>query len=294
MRLPQRLSRRKEDSHKRDFGHVFVVAGSLGMCGAAILTAKTVLRCGAGLVTLGLPKSLVPAVVSYCPEIMTLPLPETDEGTIAKTAFRTIKDFLSKADVLMIGPGLSRNLQTQELARKVIFETRIQTVIDADAINAWIGFMDKFKVGVSCLPLPKSNLRIITPHPGELGRIMDVKAKDIQNKRRDFAKKFAEEYNAILVLKGHLTIVASPFGSLYVNKTGNSGMSTAGSGDVLDGVISAFLAQGLPSFEAAKLGAYIHGLAGDLAVKDKTQLGMIASDIIDYLPAAIKKSGGQN
>lgn len=292
MRLPQRLSKRKEDSHKRDFGHVFVVAGSLGMGGAAVLTAKSVLRCGAGLVTLGLPKSLVAAVMSYCPEIMTLPLPETEEGTLAKSAFTKVKDFLDKANVLMIGPGLSQNLQTQQLIRKTIFESRIQTVIDADGINAWIGFMDKFKVGISCLPVSKSNLRIVTPHPGELARLLDTKAKHIQSRRREFAKSFAKEYNVIVVLKGHLTIVVSPFGSLYVNKTGNSGMSTAGSGDVLDGVIAAFLAQGLPSFEAAKLGVYIHGLAGDLAVKSKTQIGMISSDITDYLPEAIKNSGG--
>lgn len=292
MRLPQQLSKRKQDSHKRDFGHVFVLAGSLGMGGAAILAAKAVLRSGAGLVTLGIPKSIVPAVIGNCPEIMTLPLPETEEGTLSKAAFKEVRGFLEKANVLLIGPGLSRNLYTQEVIRKTILESRIQTVIDADGLNAWIGFMDKFKVGISCLPVSKSNLRIVTPHPGELARLLGTRAKYVQSKRKEIAKKFAEEYNVIVVLKGHYTIVASPFGSLYVNKTGNSGMSTAGSGDVLDGVISAFLAQGLPSYEAAKLGVYIHGLAGDLAIKDKTQLSLIASDIIDYLPEAIKKSGG--
>lgn len=292
MRLPQQLSKRNKDSHKRDFGHVFVLAGSLRMGGAAILAAKSVLRCGAGLVTLGLPKSLVPAVIGNCPEIMTLPLPETEEGAISRAAFKDIKDFLERANVLLIGPGLSRNLQTQELIRRTILESRIQTLIDADGINAWIGFMDKFKVGVSCLSVSRNNLRIITPHPGEIARLLDIKPKNIQGRRKEIAKKFAEEYNVIVVLKGFLTIVASPFGSLYVNKTGNSGMSTAGSGDVLDGIIAAFLSQGLPSFEAAKLGVYIHGLAGDLAATEKTQMSLIASDIIEYLPQAIKKSGG--
>jgi len=292
MRLPQQLSKREKDSHKRDFGHVFVVAGSLGMGGAAVLAAKTVLRCGAGLVTLGLPKSLVPAVVSNCPEVMTLPLPETEEGALSNAAFKPIKDFLNKANVLLIGPGLSRNLQTQQLIRKTILESRIQTVIDADGINAWIGSMNKFKVGVSCLPLSKNNLRIFTPHPGEIARLLAVKAEYVQSRRSEVANNFAKEYNVVVVLKGYQTIVAAPFGSMYVNNTGNSGMSTAGSGDVLDGVIAAFLAQGLTSFEAAKLGVYIHGLAGDLAVREKTQLGLIASDIIDYIPKAIKKSSG--
>ncbi|MBL7130622.1 MAG: NAD(P)H-hydrate dehydratase [Candidatus Omnitrophica bacterium] len=290
MRLPQQLSKRKKDSHKRDFGHVFVVAGSLGMSGAAILAAKAALRCGAGLVTLGVPKSLVSVVSSHSPEVMTLPLPETEEGTLSKVAFGKTKEFLEEANVLLIGPGLSRNPQTQVLIRKIILESRIQTVIDADGINAWVGFMDKFKVGISCLPLAKSNLRIITPHPGEMARLLDTRAKNIQSKRREIAKNFAEEYNLIVVLKGYQTVVAAPFGFIYVNKTGNCGMSTAGSGDVLDGIISAFLAQGLSSFEAAKFGVYIHGLAGDLAVKEKTQLGLIASDIIDYIPDAIKKS----
>ncbi|MFC1645785.1 NAD(P)H-hydrate dehydratase [Candidatus Omnitrophota bacterium] len=288
--MPQQLSKRKKESHKRDFGHVFVVAGSLGMGGAAILAAKAALRCGAGLVTLGLPKSLSTAVMNHCPEIMTFPLPETEEGTLSKVSFGKINKFLDKVNVLVIGPGLSRNIQTQRLIRRTILESRIQTVIDADGINAWIGFMDKFKVGISCLPVSKSNLRIITPHPGEIARLLDIKAKDVQKKRKEVAKNFAEEYNVIVVLKGYLTIVAAPFGSMYVNKTGNSGMSTAGSGDVLDGIISSFLAQGLTSFEAAKLGVYLHGLAGDLAAKDKTQLGLIASDIIDYIPEAIKKS----
>jgi len=165
-------------------------------------------------------------------------------------------------------------------------------VIDADGINAWVGFMDKFKVGISCLPVSKSNLRIITPHLGEMARILDTKAKDVHGRRREIAKNFAEEYNLIVILKGYRTIVAAPFGSIYVNKTGNSGMSTAGSGDVLVGIISAFLAQGLTSFEAAKLGVYIHGLAGDLAEKEKTQMGLIASDIVDHISEAIKKSGG--
>ncbi|MDD5005894.1 MAG: NAD(P)H-hydrate dehydratase [Candidatus Omnitrophica bacterium] len=290
MQLPQQLYKRKEDSHKNDFGHVFILAGSLGMTGAAILAAKSALRCGAGLVTLGLPESLVRAVASHTVEVMMLPLAETSDGTLSKTAFDKIKEFLEKSDVLLIGPGLSQNIQTQELIRKTIFESRVKTLIDADAINAWAGFLDKFKVGISCLPLDKTDFRIITPHPGEMARLLDVSPKNIQNKKREVARNFAKEYNLVVVLKGYQTVVADPAGSIYVNKTGNSGMSTAGCGDVLSGIIAALLAQGLNSFDAAKYGVYLHGLAGDLAAQEKTQLALIASDIIDCIPAAIKKS----
>jgi NAD(P)H-hydrate epimerase len=220
---------------------------------------------------------------------MSLALPETSDVTLANAAFPKIKEFLDKSDVLVVGPGLSRNHETQELIRKVIFESRVKTIIDADGINAWVGFLDKFKVGISCLPLEKKNLRIITPHPGEMARLLDIGVDEVQKKRQEIAKNFAKEYNVIVVLKGYQTIVADPFGAVYVNSTGNSGMSTAGSGDVLVGIISAFLAQGLSSFEAARLGVYIHGLAGDLAAQEKTQIGLIASDIIECIPKAVKK-----
>jgi len=289
MQLPRQLSKRKKDSHKGDFGHIFILAGSLGMTGAAILAAKAALRSGAGLVTVGLPHSLVSVISSSAIEVMSLALPETSEGTLANAAFPKIKEFLEKSDVLVAGPGLSRNHETQELIRKVFFESRIKTIIDADGINAWVGFLDKFKVGISCLPLEKKSLRIITPHPGEMARLLDISVDEVQGKRQEIAKNFAKEYNVIVVLKGSQTVVADPFGAIYVNNTGNSGMSTAGSGDVLVGIISAFLGQGLSSFEAARLGVYVHGLAGDLAAQEKTQLGLIASDIIEYIPKAIKR-----
>lgn len=290
MQLPPQLFRRKKDSHKRDFGHLFILAGSAGMSGAAILAARAALRCGVGLVTLGLPKSLVTAVAAHCLEEMILPLPEMPQGSLSLTALKKITTFLKKVDVLLIGPGLSRVPHTQRLIRKVILESRINTLIDADAINAWVGYMDRFKMEVSCLPIGKDKLRIITPHPGEMARLLDLTTNEINKNRLNIAKDFAKEYNVVTVLKGYHTIVCHPSGSKYINKTGNSGMSTAGCGDVLSGIISAFLAQGLSSFDAAKFGTYIHGLAGDLAAKEKTQLGLIASDIIDFIPNAIKKS----
>lgn len=290
MQLPQQLFKRKKDSHKKDFGHIFVLAGSLGMTGAAVLAARAALRSGAGLVTLGLPESLISAVIPYTIETMILPLAETPEGSLSQAAFAKIKESLERADVLLIGPGLSKNNQTQELIRNVIFESRIKTLIDADGINAWVGHLDKFKVSISCLSLDKQNLRIMTPHPGEMARLLEKSTGEVQDRRVDIARSFAKEYNIVTVLKGYQTAVCDPFSATYINKTGNSGMSTAGSGDVLSGIISAFWAQGLSSFEAAKFGVYIHGLAGDLAAKEKTQIGLIASDIIDYIPQALKNN----
>jgi ADP-dependent NAD(P)H-hydrate dehydratase / NAD(P)H-hydrate epimerase len=290
MRLPQQLFKRKRDSHKKDFGHLFILAGSVGMSGAAALAAKAALRSGIGLVTVGMPESISSCVASHSIETMFLPLPQTAEGSISLSAFAKIKEFLKRADVLLVGPGLSCVSQTQELIRKVILESRIRTLIDADGINAWVGNMDKFKVGVSCLPSENKELRIITPHPGEMAGLLDVDTDEVGKKRNVTARNFAKEYNLVVVLKGYDTVVCSPSGLTYVNKTGNSGMSTAGSGDVLSGIISAFLAQGLSSFDAAKFGTYIHGLAGDLAAEENTQLGMIASDIIDFIPQALKIS----
>lgn len=290
MQLPQQLYKRKKDSHKKDFGHLLILAGSVGMTGAAVLAARAALRSGVGLVTLGLPESLVSAVVPSTIETMVLPLAQTPEGSLSQAAFGKIKEFLESVDALLVGPGLSKNAQTQDLIRNVVLESRIRTLIDADGINAWVGHLDKFKVSISCLSSDKQNLKIMTPHPGEMARLLDAPTAEVQNRRSDVAKNFSKEYNIVTVLKGYQTVVCDPFGGVYINKTGNSGMSTAGSGDVLSGVISAFWAQGLSSFEAAKFAVYIHGLAGDLAAREKTQLSLIASDIIDHIPQAIKSN----
>ena len=290
MQLPQQLFKRKKDSHKGDFGHIFILAGSVGMSGAALLAAKAALRSGAGLVTLGLPESVAFALTGRVLEEMILPLPQTTEGSIAPAALNTINGALQRADVLLVGPGLSRNVQTQDLIRKVILAARVKTLIDADGLNAWAGRMNEFKVGVSCLPVDKNTMRIITPHPGELAGLLEVSAADIQQKRSEAAKDFSKEYNVVVVLKGHNTVIADPSGEAALNPTGNSGMSTAGAGDVLSGIICALWAQGLSSFEAACCGAYLHGAAGDLAAEKLTEIGMIASDIISFLPEAIRKS----
>lgn len=281
MRLPTRLRRRKPDSHKGDYGHILIIAGSLRYSGAGLLCAKAALAAGAGLVTLALPRSVCLAILKTKPdELMLLPVSQTRDASISSKAFRTLSDFSKKIDMIAVGPGLSMDTSTQTLVRKLIKTLRKPMVIDADGLNA-LAERPPFK-------LPPG--AIITPHPGEMARLIGIPARVIEKKRKEVAKNFAARYNSTVVLKGRRTFVAGPDGRIYVNTTGNPGMATAGSGDVLTGIIAALGAQGLDAFEAAKYGVYLHGLAGDLAVRKKTQLSLIASDIIDFLPKAIKKS----
>ena len=286
MRLPLRLLHRKLNSNKSDFGHVLVLAGSARFSGAAVLCAEAAMRAGAGLVTIGIPKSINTGIIKIKPkEIMTLPLAETIGGALSLKSYRKIKEFVDNIDVLAIGPGLSLDASTQALVRKIIIATDKPIVIDADGLGALAGHLKSL-----CAIVHKPYAVIMTPHPGEMAKLLKTTVKNIQDNREAIAKKFAGEHKITLVLKGHKTIVAGPIGKLYINKTGNPGMSTAGSGDVLTGIIAAFLAQGLSSFEAAKYGVYLHGLAGDLAAKEKTELSLISSDIIDKIPKAVKVS----
>lgn len=280
-----RLLRRRADSHKGDFGHIFILAGSGRFSGAAVLCAGAAMRSGSGMVTLGIPESINGAVIRIKPaEVMTLPLEETQEQTLSMRAYGKIRDFMKRADVLAVGPGLGKNGSTWALARKVISAAGIPMVIDADGLNAIANHTDILKKGRK-----KNPDTVLTPHPSEMGRLCGSSVQKIQKDRKNIAKKFAEDYNVAVVLKGQRTEVCDPAGNAYTNRTGNPGMSTAGSGDVLTGMIAAFLGQGLNAFEAAKYAVYLHGLAGDLAAKKKTQPGMIASDIIKEIPAAIKR-----
>ncbi len=280
MRLPVQLLHRKKDSHKGDYGQILIIAGSPGLSGAAALCSESAMRSGAGLVTLGIPKGLNNALIKIkIKEVMTLPLPETRQGGLSLKAYREIKKFFEKANVLIIGPGLGRNRAAQTLIRKVVSTFSGRTVIDADGLNDLINHLDLLK-----------NNDILTPHPKEMARLLGVTVKHIQDNRNEISKHFSGKYGVTLVLKGNNTIVVDYKGNLYINKTGNPGMATAGSGDVLSGMIGAFLGQGLDNFSACKYAVYLHGLAGDLAAKEKTQISMIASDIIDKIPEAVKKS----
>jgi len=273
--------RRNPHCYKNNFGHVLIMAGSPRMMGAAALTCSAAMRAGAGLTTLGIPKSLnLTAQKKISPVIMTLPLCETKQKTLSVRAFAQIEKEIARYDVLALGPGLSQNDSTQKLILKIISSVNKSLVLDADALNA-------IRAKPSILRKTKS-VKILTPHPGEMSRLTGHSTKFIENNRVAVAKKFANQSHCIVILKGHKTIVASFDGKIFINTTGNVGMATAGSGDVLTGIIAAFLAQGIDSFDAAKIAVFIHGKAGDMAARQKGKASLLATDILDSLPIALK------
>lgn len=282
MRLPTRLSKRKADSHKGDYGHILAVAGSAGFSGAAILAGHAAMRSGAGLVTLAVPASINNAVIRRkIPELMTLPLPDAGKGVFIPSDLSPIKKFSAGCNVLLIGPGLGQTPGTRSLAVKLVREIKLPKVLDADGLNAFAGRPELLR------PAGRYGL-VITPHPGEMSRLIGLKTVDVQSGRKQTAVDLARKYCITVVLKGYRTVVAGPDGRCYINSTGNPGMATAGSGDVLAGMLTAFIGQGLDCFTAAKFAVYLHGLAGDMAAEEKTKISLIAGDIIDKIPQAIK------
>lgn len=272
-----RIKKRKLDSHKGTYGHVFVIAGSLGMTGAAYLCSEAALLSGAGLVTLAIPKSLNSIMERKLTEVMTFPLPETKEQSLSKAAYSRIIEFSKKCGCVVLGPGLSQNRQTQALIRLLVSGIKIPMIIDADGLNALSGHLNILRN------------TIITPHSGEMTRLIGAKLSFVNKNKKDVAKKFATEYNVTTVLKGYRTVVAAPQKKLYINLSGNPGMASGGCGDVLTGIIGAFLASGMEPFKAARLGAYIHGLSGDIAAKNKGEISLKAVDLLESLPQAFKK-----
>lgn len=273
------LSERPRNSHKGSFGHVGVIAGSGGKSGAAILTSVAALRSGAGLVTLATPKSVEASLPSRPPEIMTFPLPETPSRTLSSKGLDLILQFLSDKKVVALGPGLSGHPQTETLIRKIVPSLTQPIVIDADGLNAFIGHLD-------LLSRSKAPL-ILTPHPGEMGRLLGLKAQAVQKDRLGIAKSFAQEHGVILVLKGANTVIATPEGALYFNPTGNAGMASAGTGDVLTGIIAGLIAQNHDIEFSVKLGVYLHGLAGDLAAQSVGPVGFLAGEVSALIPKAL-------
>ena len=275
------LKKRRRSAHKGDFGHLFILAGSLGYTGAASLCSEAALLSGSGLVTLGIPKSLNVIVARKVTETITFPLPETKAQTLSLKALPLILKKEESVDAFAIGPGLSQHPETVRLIHRLIARIRKPIVLDADGLNA---------LAKDPKILKKAKAPVIgTPHPGEMGRLTRQKSAFIQRHREKVAKDFSVRYNKITVLKGYRTVVASPQGKLYINRTGNPGMAKAGSGDVLTGIIGSFLGQGMSPFEAACRAVYVHGLAGDLAAKEKGEVSLIASDLLNYLPKAFKK-----
>ena len=275
------LPGRTADAHKGDCGRVAVVAGSVGMTGAATLTSRAAMRAGAGMTLLGAPSSLIDSLASKLTEVMLRPLSETPGRTLSQDALPGILELAQWADALAIGPGLSRNPDTAELVRRVVTSVTRPLVIDADGLNAFAGLTSLLR---DC---PAE--MILTPHMGELARLIDRTPEDILADRVAVARETAVALKATLVLKGASTLIAAPTGQVAVNSTGNPGMATAGSGDVLTGVIAGLLGQGLPPWDAARLGVFLHGLAGDIGVQHSGLHGLIAGDLIDQLPAAFLK-----
>ena len=274
------LPKRRKDAHKADFGKVLLVAASPGMTGAAALAAEATLRAGAGMVLVGCPKGLNPILEVKLTACMTRPLPETRQGTLRRRAGREILALSDAWQTLAVGPGLSTHPETRDLVLTVLPKWRGKIVVDADALN---------HVATETDVLRRCHHEVIlTPHPGEFSRLTGEPTDRIQKDRRGSAAAFARKFGVITVLKGEGTVVTDGK-RVFVNGTGNPGMATAGSGDVLTGVLAGLLAQGLDPFAAACLGVHLHGLAGDLAARQIGEVSMTAGEILDSLPAAIQK-----
>lgn len=279
-----KIPQRKPDSHKGDYGRVLVVAGSLGKTGAAFLASQGALFCGSGLVTCGIPESLHDIMAVKFTEVMTLALAETGERSLSLKAEESILDFSRGCDVVIIGPGLGMNAETAVLVGELVKEIECPIVLDADGINAMEGQLGIFKKR-------KGKGTILTPHPGEMARLLGKTIEEVQKNRLNITKDAAALTGAIICLKGHRTIVADSSGMTYTNETGNSGMATGGTGDVLTGMIGSFVGQGVDYFSAAVSGVYLHGLAGDVAAEKKGAFSMTATDLFTYLPEAFKRAG---
>lgn len=274
------LPKRKKEGHKGDFGRVAIIGGSVGMAGAPFLSSMAALRSGAGLIYSVVPKSLEAIMSIKLTEAIIKPIEEGHKGHFSKDSIWQVLETLDNMDVVAIGPGMGADEDRYLLVKELIQSYKGPIVIDADGINC-------VSYGPEILKL--NDKIVITPHVGEMARLLGKDAYEIEENRIYYSKYVSNKYNIVVVLKGHNTIVSSPKGDIFVNKTGNSGMATAGSGDVLTGIVSSFIAQGLNPFEASKLAVYCHGLAGDMARIDKGEHGLIARDIVENIPRCIKR-----
>lgn len=272
---------RLKNSHKGDYGRVFILAGSSDYSGAAYLTGAACLRAGAGLVTLGVPESIHAIVARRQPELIVKAFPAASQGSFALKGLKKILKELSSQEVLAIGPGMSQVPKTQKLIRTVFKRNKLPVILDADGLNAFKGHTELLKKG--------AGRTILTPHPGEFFRLFGGRLRN-EYDRKKRAQETAKKYGCIVVLKGHRTVVAHPDGSMYVNTTGNPGMAAAGTGDVLTGVIAALAGQKFSLWDSARFAVYLHGLSGDLAARRRGQISLIAGDLIDFLPPAIQKT----
>jgi len=277
-RMRELVPARVAESHKGDFGRVLIIAGSMGKTGAAHLTAMGALRSGAGLVTIAAPRSCMPILAAMGAEYMTEALDETAAGTVDFAALDRVLDL--KADVMAVGPGLGQEPSTVAFIQGLVERAGVPLVLDADALNAFSGDPERLvaRDGVDV---------IITPHPGEMARLLNVSIEAVQHDRLNYARDFAASHRLHVVLKGHRTIIAGPENRAFVNLTGNAGMATGGTGDLLTGMIAAWFAQILDAEAACKLAVYLHGTAGDLAEADEGEVALIASDVANHLGDAV-------
>ena len=275
---------RAAGANKGSFGHVLLIGGSLGKAGAAAMAGMSALRTGAGLATVATGRSILATVAGFHPELMTEPLEETEAGTISLRAleYGRVDELMKSKSVVAIGPGISRNPETVEFVRTVVEKCPVAMVIDADGLNAFEGAADKLN--------GKGRVLVITPHPGEMARLMGTSIAEIQKDRVGVARAFAEQHGVIVVLKGHRTLMARPDGEVWVNTTGNPGMATGGTGDILTGIVAAMMAQNPQQVTEAVTGAvYLHGLAGDVACELMGEQSLVATDLVKALPEAFRR-----
>jgi ADP-dependent NAD(P)H-hydrate dehydratase / NAD(P)H-hydrate epimerase len=270
------------DANKGSFGHVLVIGGSVGKAGSVAMAGIAVLRTGAGLSTVATPKSVLATVAGFHPEVMTEPLDETDAGTISSRASERVDALIKGKTVLAVGPGISRNPETSEFVRSLVVKTKTPLVLDADGLNAFEGRADELN--------GKGRSLVITPHPGEMARLTGSTVAAVQRDRINVARTFAREHDLIVVLKGHRTLIAQPDGTVWVNTTGNPGMATGGTGDILTGMVSGLIAQNPERVAEAVIAAvHLHGLAGNVARESMGEHSLVATDLVKALPEAFRR-----
>jgi len=274
---------RSPESNKGSYGHVLVVGGSLGKAGAAAMAGISALRAGSGLSTVATPKSILGTVAGFHPELMTEPLPETDAGTISAGSRDRIEELVRGKSVVAIGPGISRNPETSQLVRSLMATLQLPIVLDADGLNAFEGRSGELN--------GRGRTLVITPHPGEMARLTGLSVPDVQKDRLGVARKFAREHELIVVLKGHRTLAVQPDGEAWANTTGNPGMATGGTGDILTGVVAGMIAQHpKQAFLAAVAAVHLHGLAGDVMREQVGEHSLVATDLLQGLPEAFRRT----
>ncbi|MBX7258723.1 MAG: NAD(P)H-hydrate dehydratase [Candidatus Hydrogenedentes bacterium] len=274
----ERLPVRPVDGHKGTFGHVFILAGSRGFTGAAKLAAESAGRSGVGLVTVGSPRPLADAMAVALYEAMSRPLPATPEETLSYDALEPALAFAVDKQAVVLGPGISQHPETRRFVLEFVRQCPTPMIVDADGLNC-------LSTAADTLAEAKAPI-LITPHPGEMARLMQCTATEVQADRENIAKRAAQRFACVVALKGHRTVIADPNGNALVNPTGNAGLASGGTGDVLAGLLGGLLAQGISPYDAALIGVYTHGLAADIAVKSTTQRGLIARDVTHALPMA--------